>query len=223
MEAPVACTMPERTAPKHCEREDVDVGQNLSFTVTIPVIDRFADVRAHVLVIGPGSTQSTSSALSPPVAAFDQLQDRGTLVLSMAHPTKLTFFFASVFAKRPARAVRCGRSISSSWSCRSNSVRRGRCASEAPKYITRQLVAHKGIVEGVGLEKLWVVFVWTRSQAPDALILTSLIRNRGDCCLEFNALEDGRCHFHEPYGDTHSWVVLDDMLTAVRASTLVVV
>ncbi|CAK0804701.1 unnamed protein product [Prorocentrum cordatum] len=25
---------------------------------------------------------------------------------------------------------------------------------------------------------------------------------------------DGRCHFHEPYGDTHSWVLLDETLIA---------
>mmetsp|Transcript_397 Transcript_397/g.1363 ORF Transcript_397/g.1363 Transcript_397/m.1363 type:complete len:651 (-) Transcript_397:103-2055(-) len=117
--------------------EDVDVGQNLSFTVTIPVIDRFADVRAHVLVIGPGL---------PELSGADE-------------------------ALVPAGAV-------------------------------------AAIQSGEGA----VLYMGPEDQSSCAHLFSDMMTMASD-------VTDGRCHFHEPYGDTHSWVVLDDMLTAVGNGT----
>mmetsp|Transcript_54530 Transcript_54530/g.100920 ORF Transcript_54530/g.100920 Transcript_54530/m.100920 type:complete len:645 (+) Transcript_54530:53-1987(+) len=117
--------------------EDVVVGQNLSFTVTIPVIDRFADVRVHVLVIGPGlpSLSSEDEALVPAEA------------------------LAAISASEGA-----------------------------------------------------VLYVAPEDQSSCAHLYSEMMTMASD-------VTDGRCHFHEPYGDTHTWVVLDDMLTAVGAGT----
>jgi plastocyanin len=117
--------------------QDVSVGQNLSFTITAPVIGRFAGVRVSVLVIGPG--------------------------LSNLSGTEQSQVPADVLADIP---------------------------------------------DGEGA----ALFTSPEDQSSCAHLGSDMMTMASD-------VSDGRCHFHEPYGDTHSWVLLDDMLTASAGGT----
>jgi len=116
---------------------NVDVGQNLFFTVTVPVIERFAPARVHVLVIGPGL---------PRLSAEDE---------ALLHP---------------------------------------------------DAVAAIGANEGA------VLYTSPEDQSSCAHVHSDEMSGGSD-------VMNSRCHFHEPYGDTHSWVLLDDHIVALASGT----
>jgi predicted nucleic-acid-binding Zn-ribbon protein len=122
-------------APVFWLKADTDANQNLSFTITVPKIDRFASLRVSVLIIGPD--------------------------LPMLNSDDKAKVPASVIAEIP--------------------VGEGAVLHESPA-------------------------------------------NQNNCSHLFSdmmgaasTVVDGRCHFHEPYGDTHSWVVMDLMMPTKAA------
>lgn len=114
---------------------EADAGQRLSFTAGLPVIDRFANVRMVVAVIGPGLPALSDTAQIP-------------------------------------SAVR------------------------------------NAIPSGEGA----VLFESPEDQSTCNHVMSNEMQSSSE-------VKNNRCHFHEEYGDTHSWTLIDNNVTAVNKGT----